>query len=56
MPLVTGRQHAGENLADVLKERAAELPAPIQMSDTLSRNVAELPGAVQTLIANCLAH
>jgi transposase len=52
----TGRQHAGENLADVLKERAAELPAPIQMSDALSRNVPKLPGAVQTLIANCLAH
>jgi len=27
----TGRQHAGENLADVLKQRAAELNAPIQM-------------------------
>lgn len=52
----TGRQHAGENLADVLKERSAELPAPIQMSDALSRNVPRLPGAVQTLIANCLAH
>jgi transposase len=29
----TGRQHAGENIADVLKQRAAELPAPIQMCD-----------------------
>src|ERR1700761_517635 len=27
----TGRQHAGENLADVLKHRAAEVGAPIQM-------------------------
>ena len=27
----TGRQHAGENLADVLHKRAAELSAPIQM-------------------------
>jgi transposase len=27
----TGAQHAGENMADVLKRRAAELPAPIQM-------------------------
>ena len=52
----TGRQHAGENLADVLKERAAELPAPIQMSDALSRNVPKLPGGVGILIANCLAH
>jgi transposase len=28
----TGRQHAGENIADVLKQRAAELPPFIQMS------------------------
>ncbi|MGC9159757.1 MAG: IS66 family transposase, partial [Terracidiphilus sp.] len=27
----TGRKHAGENLADVLAQRAQELPAPIQM-------------------------
>ena len=27
----TGRQHAGENLADVLRKRAAELERPIQM-------------------------
>jgi hypothetical protein len=27
----TGWKHAGENLADVLKQRAAELKAPIQM-------------------------
>jgi hypothetical protein len=32
----TGAQHAGENMADVLKSRAAELPAPIQMCDALS--------------------
>ena len=32
----TGRQHAGENLGDVLKQRAAELPGPIQMCDALS--------------------
>ncbi len=49
----TGHQHAGENLADVLKHRAAELTAPIQMSDGLSRNV---PGEFETLLANCLAH
>jgi hypothetical protein len=27
----TGRQHAGENLADVLRERRAELRPPVQM-------------------------
>ena len=34
----TGRQHAGENIAEVLKQRAHGLPAPIQMCDALSRN------------------
>jgi hypothetical protein len=27
----TGGRHAGENLAEVLKKRSAELPSPIQM-------------------------
>jgi transposase len=49
----SGRQHAGENLANVLKQRAEELPPPIQMCDALSRN---LPGELQTIVANCLAH
>jgi transposase len=49
----SGRKHAGENLKDVLSERAAELAAPIQMCDALSRN---LPGELQTIVANCLAH
>jgi transposase len=49
----SGRQHAGENLKDVLARRAADLAAPIQMCDALSRN---LPGALQTILSNCLAH
>jgi transposase len=52
----TGAQHAGENMADVLKQRVAELSAPIQMCDALSRNVPKLPGGVEILLANCLAH
>ena len=51
----TGCKHAGENLAEVLKQRARELPAPIQMCDALSRNMPKLEG-VETLLANCLAH
>ena len=51
----TGRQHAGENIADVLKQRAAALPPLIQMSDALSRNVPKLTG-VEILVAKCLAH
>ena len=49
----SGRQHAGENLTDVLKHRSAELGAPIQMCDALSRN---LPKELKTIVANCLAH
>ena len=49
----TGKKHAGENLAEVLKQRVHGLPAPIQMCDALSRNK---PKGVETLIANCLAH
>jgi transposase len=52
----TGRQHAGENIADVLQQRAPELPSPIQMCDALSRNVPKLPTGVEILLAHCLAH
>jgi len=49
----TGRQHAGENLKDVLAKRAADLDPPIQMSDGLDRNK---PGAFEVIWANCLTH
>ena len=49
----SGRKHAGENLADVLRRRAADLNAPIQMCDALSRNV---PAELETILAHCLAH
>lgn len=49
----SGRQHAGENLADVLAHRAETLALPIQMCDALARN---LPAEFKTLLANCLAH
>jgi len=49
----SGRRHAGENLTEILKHRAAELDAPIQMCDGLARN---LPKELETILANCLAH
>jgi transposase len=52
----TGRQHAGENLADVLKRRAAELAPPIQMCDALSCNLPKLPEKLEIIVGHCLAH
>jgi transposase len=49
----TGRRHSGENLERLLRERAASLPAPVQMCDALSHNVA---GEFDTIVANCMAH
>jgi len=49
----TGPKHAGENLAQLLKQRASGLSPPIQMCDAASRNISK---AFATLLANCLAH
>jgi transposase len=50
---MTGRNHAGENLEELLKYRASGLSPPIQMCDALSRNV---PKELKTILANCLSH
>jgi hypothetical protein len=50
---VTGRRHAGENLARILAERTADLGPPIQMCDALSRN---LPKPLAVIVGHCLAH
>jgi hypothetical protein len=52
----TGGQHAGENLRDVLLQRAAGLQPPIQMCDGLSRNEPDLPEELKTILSNCNAH
>jgi transposase len=49
----SGRQHAGENLADLLDQRDPALAPPIQMCDGLTRN---LPDEHAVVLANCLAH
>jgi transposase len=51
----TGGKHAGENLADVLKQRAPGLAPPVQMCDALSRNAPKLTG-IEILPGNCMAH
>jgi transposase len=49
---ITGRQHAGENLNDLLDERE-EPSVPIQSCDALSRNI---PKDHKTQIGYCNAH
>ncbi len=50
----TGRKYAGENLADVLAQRASELGPPIQMCDgLLSRN---LPKEFEVILSGCNVH
>jgi hypothetical protein len=50
---LSGRQHAGENLQDLLDKRPDHLSIPIQMSDGLNRNV---PASSKTHQANCNSH
>ena len=52
----SGREHAGENLTKVLKQRAEGLSPAILMSDALSRNAPKLKAGVELLFANCLTH
>jgi hypothetical protein len=49
----TGDKHAGENLSEVLAQRATELRPPIQMCDGLSRN---LPREFEVILAGCNIH
>jgi transposase len=49
----SGRQHAGENLADLLDRRDPALAPPMQMCDGLDRNQ---PDEHAVVLANCLAH
>jgi len=53
---ITGQNHAGENLEAVLKHRADGLSAPIQMCDALAANTVGEAGALNTILAHCLAH
>ena len=49
----TGRQHAGENLAQVLAHRGAERPPPLHMCDGLAQND---PQGTPTVEAQCAVH
>jgi transposase len=49
----SGRDHAGENLKALLRQRRAGLAPPLVMSDALSRNEADENGLIR---CHCLAH
>jgi hypothetical protein len=49
----SGRAHAGENLAALLTQRAADQGKPLVMSDALSRNEVEETAVIR---CHCLAH
>ena len=51
----TGRQHAGENLADLLALREAALAPMLWMSDALAANTPKCQGA-RVVDLNCLVH
>lgn len=50
---INGTQHAGENLADILKNRKTGLENIIQMCDGSSNNI---PSEFKTIICNCMSH
>ena len=49
----SGRRHAGENIAELLRQRKPGLQPPIQMGDAQSNN---WDHEFATIIAKCLAH
>lgn len=49
----TGRNHAGENIADLYAKRDADRLPPVQMCDALSRNTAD---DFNVILCNCLTH
>lgn len=49
----SGRNHAGENLDELLSRRNKGRGVPLQMCDALSRNE---PSENKTVVANCLTH
>jgi len=50
---LSGRRHAGENLGQLLSQRAKDLPPPIQVADALSANFAH---DYRTILVKCLDH
>jgi transposase len=60
--LISGGNHAGENVAELLAERNPDLPPPLFMCDGAQRNPPKIPGLpalqkrLQVLEAQCHSH
>lgn len=50
-----GDRAGGENLADLLKRRMADLSNPIQICDAAAANTPNKGQALDTIVAHCLA-
>jgi transposase len=53
---ITGPQHAGENMGDLLRKRAQGLEAMVGMADASSQNNPKVPRGVDLLMAACITH
>ena len=54
---LTGRNHAGENMAEIDKLRAPNLPAMLKMSDALASNFSEMEKETgEDVVACCMSH
>lgn len=52
----TGPKHSGENILDVLRQRAQDLERPVLMCDGSSWPTSKLGPGTEVLLAQCLAH
>jgi transposase len=52
----TGPNHSGENILEVLRQRASELAPPVLMCDGSSWPTSKLGPGTEVMLANCLAH
>lgn len=50
---ISGRQHAGENMGQLLQQRATELAPPLQVGDALAANWSH---SVPVIAVKCLTH
>ena len=53
---ITGPQHGGENMTDLLKQREQGLASAVLMTDALKHNDPKVESGIELLLSNCLLH